>query len=141
MNPVLFAFAFIFTLTPAFAAPPDLVELREGVRKMASTENCAQCHMPGQPGALQRILDVYNLKNTHWSASLSDERLVSFQGRMQDAIKDKSKLKLIEKFVAAELAYRKSSPDEREQDIEQNKRERALNELGILPAPPTLHSR
>jgi len=116
----------------AHAAPPELVKLREDVRKMATSKACVTCHMPGQSGALQRILDIYNLRNTHWSASLDDKRLVKFQERMQDILTDKAEEKLVATFVRQELAFRRSSPQERQLEIEQNRRERTLNELGIL---------
>ena len=63
------------------AAPPELIQLREDVRALAKSKNCVNCHLPGQRGALQRILDVYNLRDTHWSAALDNIRLGRFQDR------------------------------------------------------------
>jgi hypothetical protein len=132
---VVSCFIFLMLSWHASAAPPELVELREGVRAMASSKSCVNCHMPGQPGALQRILDVYNLRNTFWSATLDAQRLTKFKDRMQDVLTSKTDMKLIETFVQKELEFRRSNPDELPRDIERNRRERALNELGILRLP------
>jgi hypothetical protein len=121
---------FVFSMS-AFGAPADLIELRESVRDIAKSNNCVECHLPGRAGALQRILDIYNLRNTHWSASLDDSRLKKFQERMSDVL-DKSEFAVVDSFVKKELAFRKREPGARLQEQEQNRRERALNELGIL---------
>lgn len=116
----------------AEAAPAELIKLREDVRTLARSKECARCHLPGEAGALQRILDVYNLKQTHWSASLSNERLLKFKERMRDELKDKNEFALIERFVKQELAFRKAEPEERNLELEQNRREHALITLGIV---------
>lgn len=131
----------------ADAVPTDLQELRESTRSLVMSRSCVNCHTPGGVGSRGRILDIYNLKNTYWSSSMDDKRLQAFENRMNDQATpqdlpktaknlnqqplSKRERSLISSFVNAELEFRKSFPQERQREIEQNKKNSALSLLGF----------
>jgi hypothetical protein len=128
------------------AAPPELEQLREQARVLTLTQRCMTCHTTQGKGARQKILDVYNLNNKYWSATMSDQQLKDFARRLTGkmdspevqnntfkVLKPKE-MRTIELFVESELEFRRTNPHERQREITDNSKKN-LEELLFKRSP------
>jgi mono/diheme cytochrome c family protein len=89
---------------PVVSGPPDAA-LNERMRVFA-LQHCGTCHQASRPTARAAALAIYNLDAPDWSATLSRSQLEGGFTRRLKAQLDDEGLKLLQAFVASEVARR-----------------------------------
>ncbi len=83
---MVYILALIIVGRSAFAASPELVEVRNTTKQLLSERHCYNCHSPEGAKPLGRAMKVFNLSHSEWFASMTNRQLTEFQRRMLEQL-------------------------------------------------------
>jgi hypothetical protein len=90
-------------------APEELAQRREAARE-ALRPTCGRCHDGAQPTARPAALRVFDLRDTDWSARITDVQMDHIEGRFEGFHLPEADRVIVRRFLEVERARRAALP-------------------------------